>query len=63
MFNTKEAKLKPISNFTKDESFVAVNEHCGEEWLNELKFISSVEKTTFGHLFKLSLIQSCTTRR
>ena len=65
MFNTKQAKVKPTINFTKDEFFEAVNEYCGEDWLNEIKSISTVDKLPSDlflshHLFKILLRNSKT---
>ena len=64
-FNTNEANVKPIISYTKDEYLTAVKEHCGNDWWNEVKTISSVEKLPSDiflsyHLFKLVLRNSKT---
>ena len=63
MFNTNEDNVKPMINYTKDEYLTAVKEHCGNDWWNEIKSISSVEKMPSDiflsyHLFKVVLRNS-----
>ena len=58
MFNTIQPNIKPVINFTKDEFLLAVDKHCGNDWSNEIKSISSVDKLPSDiflsyHLFKL----------
>ncbi|MDP5099355.1 MAG: hypothetical protein NWQ27_05140 [Crocinitomicaceae bacterium] len=65
MFNTNQANVKPLINFTKDEFLSAVDKHCGNDWLNEIKSISSVEKMPSAiflsyRLFKVVLRNSKT---
>lgn len=64
-FGTLDENIDDPINFTLDEFKLAVEKHCGAEWLNDIKHIEAVDKLPFDffttkYIYKIKVRNSKT---